>query len=476
MKSIISRIKQIEAEQMRRQTSKLAAYNSGGKVHFKQLEFHKCQKRNRWVFGGNRSGKTECGAVETVWLARGSHPFKKCKDNISCWVVSLSTQVQRDVAQQKILSYLDKSWITEIVMLSGSKGSAEYGVIDYIIIKNVFGGYSRIGFKSCEAGREKFQGTSLDFVWFDEEPPQDIYEECQMRILDRQGEIFATMTPLKGQTWVYEEIYLNAKNNPQVWYITMEWGDNPYLLVEETNQMSQSLSKDSLRSRRYGEFSSSCGLVYNEFDVNLHVIKPFFIPPNWHDTMSIDPGLNNPLSCHWYATDGDGVVYVIAEHYEAGRDIVYHAQKIKDICKRINWQGGKGGRLSALIDSAANAQTLAASKSVAELFIDQGIHVNTKVNKDIFSGINRVKSFLMPLSGNPRLYIFDSCENLIKEIKSYRWAEDDKPKKADDHALDELRYYISSKPEPSGFEQKKSVIQLDKEKLAKKVLRHNKRL
>ena len=59
--------------------AKLSKYNTGEKKHQKQLLFHKCQKRNRWVFGGNRSGKTECGAVETVWLARGIHPFRKNK-------------------------------------------------------------------------------------------------------------------------------------------------------------------------------------------------------------------------------------------------------------------------------------------------------------------------------------------------------------------------------------------------------------
>ena len=59
---------------MRKKGDNLARYNSGKLVHKKQLEFHKCKKKNRWVFGGNRSGKTECGAVETVWLARGIHP------------------------------------------------------------------------------------------------------------------------------------------------------------------------------------------------------------------------------------------------------------------------------------------------------------------------------------------------------------------------------------------------------------------
>ena len=78
----------------RRENNHLAGYNTGKVIHKKQMIFHKCKKKNRWVFGGNRTGKTECGAVETVWLARGIHPFKENKP-ISCWVVSLSRQVQR---------------------------------------------------------------------------------------------------------------------------------------------------------------------------------------------------------------------------------------------------------------------------------------------------------------------------------------------------------------------------------------------
>ena len=190
MKEIIKEIARIDKELEKRDKSALSRYNKGEKVHLKQLAFHRCQKRNKWVFGGNRSGKTECGAVEAVWLARGIHPYLKNKDDVCGWVVSLSAQVQRDVAQQKILKYLDKSWIKEVVMSSGRRSDAEYGVIDYIVVKNVFGGLSRIGFRNCEAGRDKFQGTSLDFVWFDEEPPYEIYRECRMRVMDRKGRIF----------------------------------------------------------------------------------------------------------------------------------------------------------------------------------------------------------------------------------------------------------------------------------------------
>ena len=139
---IIRKILEIEGEQARRKAADpLAAYNAGRKKHKKQIAFHKCRKRNRWVFGGNRSGKTECGAVECVYMARGVHPYRKNRREVFGWVVSLTQRVQRDVAQKKILHYLAPEWIEDIVMLSGKKGS-DAGIVDQIRVKNVFGGIS----------------------------------------------------------------------------------------------------------------------------------------------------------------------------------------------------------------------------------------------------------------------------------------------------------------------------------------------
>ncbi len=467
LRGIISKIHKLDDELSKRQPTKaLAEYNTGEVIHKKQVEFHKCQKRNRWVFGGNRSGKSECGAVEAVWLARGIHPYKENKDNIFGWVVSLSSQVQRDVAQAKILKYLNPYWIKDIVMLSGKKESPSTGIIDYIIIRNVFGGESRIGFKSCDQGREKFQGTSLDFVWFDEEPPFDIYMECKMRVLDRCGDIFGTMTPLKGLTWVYDTIYLNTYNDSEVWCIFMEWADNPYLSSKEIKSISASMSAEELESRRYGKFTSGGGLVYKDFDVNENIIDPFEVPIEWYDNISIDPGLHNPLSCHWYAVDYDGNVYVIAEHYASSLDIQEHSKRIKEISKSLNWPVNSNGMYSALIDSAATQKTLASSKSVAELFYDLGILVNTKVNKDLFSGISRVRSYIKDANGKRHLFIFRNCVNMIREIKGYFWGNDDAPVKRDDHAMDELRYYIMNRPTiPVKETAEPTLISKDKRKL-----------
>lgn len=449
--------------------NKLKKYNTGKVKHLKQLAFHMCNKKNRWVFGGNRSGKTECGAVETVWLARGIHPYRQNKKDVQIWVVSLSTQVQRDVAQEKVLSYLSKSWIKEIVMLSGRKDSPQNGVIDYITILNVFGGESKIGFKSCDQGRDKFQGTSLDYVWFDEEPPEDIYKECRMRVLDRCGEIYGTMTPLKGLTWVYNTIYLNEGNDEEVWCEFMEWADNPYLSQSEIKSLTATLSQSELEARRYGKFINSGGQVYSEFDESVNVIEPFNVPQEWYDNISIDPGLNNPLSAHWYAVDYDNNIYVIAEHYETNQTVEYHANKIKEICKRLNWYTASNGMYSALIDSAANQRTLSSPKNVCELFYDNGILVNPKVNKDLYSGINRVKSYLKNSNGVSKLFIFKNCPNMIREIKGYFWGNNDAPIKKDDHAMDELRYYIMSRPENQPPQKQKTLVQKDKERLMRKL-------
>ncbi len=465
---IVNKILKLETEiQIRFDANKLNFYNKKGKVHKKQIAFHKCKKRNRWVFGGNRSGKTECGAVEVVYLACGLHPYKKNKVTEG-WVVSLSRQVQRDVAQRKILEYLPLSYIVDIVMVTGSKDNAVNGIIDFIVVKSEAGGFSKIGFKSCDQGREKFQGASLDYVWFDEEPPFDIYLECKMRVLDRCGEIFGTMTPLKGLTWVFNTIYLNEQNDEQVWCETMEWADNPFLSKKEVEALTKTLPADEIESRRYGHFMQNGGLVYSEFDESQNVIEPFEIPSEWQDNISIDPGLHNPLSAHFYAVDFDGNVYVVAEHFAAGQTVEQHAKAIWNLAKKLNWKTDGRGFLHALIDSAANQRTLASSKNVVELFYENKIVVNTNVNKDLFAGISVVKSYLKTADGRRRLFIFKNCINLIREIKSYWWGDDDVPIKKDDHALDELRYYLMTKPIKKEVVTKNE-IQKDKERMAKRL-------
>lgn len=126
---------------------------------------------------------------------------------------------------------------------------------------------------------------------------EEIYDECRMRVFDRRGDIFGTMTPLKGLTFVYERIYLNKFSDGEVWYEFMEWADNPYLSKREIAALTASMDESAAQQRRYGRFAAAgAGLVYPEFDERVHVIEPFEVPKEWQDNISIDPGLNNPLS------------------------------------------------------------------------------------------------------------------------------------------------------------------------------------
>ncbi|MDE7300689.1 MAG: hypothetical protein K2N47_00820, partial [Clostridia bacterium] len=190
----------------------------------------------------------------------------------------------------------------------------------------------------------------------------------------------------------------------------------------------------------------------------VHVIPPFPVPKEWQENISIDPGLNNPLSAHWYAVDWDGNIYVVAEHFAAGKDIDYHSRCIREISIALGWKTDQKGRLSALIDSAANQRTLAAVKSVSELFSEKGILVNPKVNKDVFAGVCRVKEYLKRGNGMPDIFIFDNCTNMIAEFSTYFWADGDTPVKRDDHCMDELRYFVMSRPRPSERAEESSIL------------------
>jgi len=306
-------LNELDRREEEKKKNKLSLYNTNpDKLHHKQIDFHKSTKRNRWNFGGNRTGKTVSGAVETVWFARGNHPYKKVPCPSSGWVVSLTNEVQRDVAQKEILKWLNPDWIKNIGVRRGRSDDLENAVIDFIEIENVEGSISRIGFKSVDQGRAKFQGTSLDYVWFDEEPPEEIYLECLMRIIDKQGYIWGTMTPLLGLTWVYDVIYLNVHNNPEVEYRFFAWEDNPFLSKDEIEMLIQALPEKERLSRQYGQFISSTSALFGEFNPQIHVISPVLIPASWKRYMAVDYGFDMSAAL-WFAVSPEKKVYCYDE-------------------------------------------------------------------------------------------------------------------------------------------------------------------
>ena len=411
------------------------------------MAFHKCKKRNRLgLWRQTVRARRSAGAVEAVWMARGVHPYRRNRQNVFGWVVSLSQQVQRDVAQRKVLSYLRP--IRSSISSCSAAGRTARPRASSIRSSSGTSRAARASSASRAAIRagKSFKGVLSISSWFDEEPPKDIYEECLMRVFDRRGDIFGTMTPLKGLTFLYDEIYLNKKNNPEVWYEFMEWADNPYLSKREialwsarwTSLLSLPAVSGGFRRARGSSIPNSTRACTSS--------SPLKSPRTGRIRSPSTPGSRTASPAHWYAADFDGNVYVVAEHYKAGEDVDYHARRIHEISSALGWKQDASGRVRALIDSAAGPAHARLAEERFRALLRAGILVDARVNKELFSGIARVKSYLKRGNGQPDLFIFSCCTHLIRELKGYFWGKGDVPEKKDDHALDELRYYLMSRP------------------------------
>ena len=160
----------------------------------------------------NQVGKTYSGAAEAAMHLTGQYPEwftgRRFDKPTRMWAASKTTDVVRDGVQRLLIGEpKDKSaWGTGLIPhecihnTSNRQGVAD--ALDSALIKHVSGEYSTIGFKSYDQGRQKFQAETLDVMWFDEEPPFDIYMEGLTRTNATNGIVYLTFTPLLGMSEV----------------------------------------------------------------------------------------------------------------------------------------------------------------------------------------------------------------------------------------------------------------------------------
>ncbi len=413
------------------------------KRYEKQILFHRSLKRSRWIFGGERSGKTTPAAVDIISWMIGEYPdylsemglTPPFRPPIEVWAVSLDFNSSREIVQPKIREWLPKRYIRKWTATPGNYA---------LELTNG----STCQFKSCESGWEKFQGVAKHLIWFDEEPDWAVYRQCLARLIDYKGYIIGSMTPTHGMTYIFDEVYepWMDKSDPDIDVITLDTYDNPYLDKFEIERIEKKYDGDEKEARMHGKFVEFAGLIYKGFDRGIHVIpgKNFPIPKTWTRIMCIDPGINNPTACLWIAISPDDVWYVYDEYYETDKTVEENAKAIKAIT---------GGQkiLATLIDPAADARTPDQLQSVRQQYMKYGIFTRP-ANNDVSTGINAVKQLLRinEKTGKPRLFFLDHCVATIKEIARYRWGQfkvnsegknlKEKPQKVLDHAMDALRY------------------------------------
>jgi len=408
--------------------------------HPGQEPFHECDSVERWVFGGNRSGKTESGAAEFIMIIRGSQRYRSRKivRKGTAWAVSESSEIQREVIQPKILKWLPKGDIQKTQFI-------QRGIIDFILLKSGW----RIVFKNYEQGVDKFGGKDVDIVWFDEEPPQDIYKECLMRTIDRGGLIVGTMTPVNGMTWIYQDIWeKNGERGISCFLMSME--ENPYLGKKEKDRVLAGLTVAERKIRQEGKFIALHGLVYPQFSETKHVIEPFDVPSDWRTIIAVDPHLKKPTSVLWGAvagynykgiSKGDWVIF-----NELRRDGV-----IPDIVASILVANGRRRIFARIADPALNIKKdNITGVSPFDEFAAQGFPL-MPANKKVESGIYEVRKLL---DENPSgVWIFNTCIGLTWEFRHYSFNDietdarkpySEKIHKRDDDYMDCLRYMINT--------------------------------
>src|SRR5215469_9133717 len=180
-------LKHLEGERERRHRENALQYYV---PYPKQLAWHNAgaKHRERLMCAGNQLGKTLAGGMEVAMHATGRYPewFKGRRFDSPTvgWACGVSGEVVRDTVQRVLLGRagalgtgtIPKDAIIEVIT---ARGIAD--LVGTIKVQHVSGGISIIVLKSYLAGREAFQGETLDWGWADEEPPIDVYTELLTR-------------------------------------------------------------------------------------------------------------------------------------------------------------------------------------------------------------------------------------------------------------------------------------------------------
>jgi hypothetical protein len=279
-----------------------------------------------------------------------------------------------------------------------------------------------------------------------------------MRTIDTRGLIICAMTPTNGMSWVYDEIY--DKVDPNIETFVYKTYDNKYLDGSQVKILEDVINPEEREMRLEGKFIQLSGLVFREYDRDVHVVKGFDIPNNrfqWSKFRGIDHGTNNPTACIWMAVNREGDCYIYDEYYESEKTIADNCQAIKTI------SGGDLYEWTA-IDGSTQSVNSVDKKSYYQEYKRCGIYAKpvylNEVN--IRLAINDIRSLLRvnEKTNKPKLYIFDHCTSFLKEFSRYRWKThktlDDhnapeKPQGYLDHAITALMFMILSKASYRGM-------------------------
>lgn len=428
-----------------------------------QVEFHQQSTRGTFcaaVVAGNRFGKTHCGMADALiqtladefvptWLRE--YRRRPYRGDFRCRVVV----VDLPNALTKVMLPKLRKMVPPAALWKGDFAKAWNERTRML----QFADGSWWDFLTHDMDVDAFAGADVDRVWFDEEPPGEKgrlqFDESLARLIDRDGDVRFTLTPLLGLNWVFHELTEDGtpRQDDEVYVVTGDMRHNPTLSKAMQERLVRRWEKEPLKlaARMQGSFVHFAGRIYEEFREDKHVI-PARPVPRLHTKAkaqvpvyaAIDPGLDHPT----------GVVFAWLTHEDVLE--VFHAFKhrgtVADVATLFHAacdQFGVKPRWTVIDPSARNKSHLT-GRSIQHEYMEHGI-VTMPGQNDRLAGYNRVKERLT----SERLFLHAGLDELVEEFREYRWkprkgqsedAAKQEPVKIKDDMLDALRYLVMSMP------------------------------
>lgn len=299
----------------------------------------------RLLIAGNQNGKTHTGAFEAACHMTGLYPDwwegRRFTKPTRGWIAGETSLVVRDVQQKKLCGEpgVEAAFGTGMIPrdLFVDKPSLARGITDAydtIQVRHVSGGVSVARFKSYEQGRTKFQGETLDWLWFDEEPPMDIYSEGLTRTAATKGICFMTFTPMNGPTDVVNRFL--DEPSPYRTSIGMEIDDAEHISAEEKARMIASWPAHEREARARGVPMLGSGRIFTAPEESVTEEPIERIPQFWTKIGGVDFGIDHPFGFVLMLWDKDADVIHVHHTYRV-RDAlpIQHADAIKRVAGEV---------------------------------------------------------------------------------------------------------------------------------------------
>jgi phage terminase large subunit-like protein len=427
---------ELTGELERRQRENRLAYY---KPYPRQAEFHSAVVRERLLMAANQSGKTYSAGMETALHLTGRYPDwwqgRRFDEPTAAWGSGVTSEMTRDTVQRMLVGrpgYYGTGTIPKDALIECVSARGIPDLLDNIKVRHVSGGVSILGFKSYNQGREKWQGETLDFVWFDEEPPADLYLEGLTRTNLKQGPVFVTFTPLLGMSEVVRRFLLDPSDDRRV--ITMTIEEAEHYTPEERARIIASYPEHEREARTKGVPALGSGRIFPVAEESLK-IEPFDLPKHWPRIIGVDFGWDHPAAAVELAWDRDhDIVHVVWAHRMRQMTPIEHAAIIRT-----------RGRLPVAWPRDGRRETLeGAGIALAKQYTDNGVNM-LPTHSQFEDGSVSVEAGLMDILDRmrgDRFKVFtDVSGDWFEEFRLYH-RKDGKVAKEGDDLMAATRYGV----------------------------------